>query len=314
MILFLQPAKRQAGEIGQPSNGHFIVRHQRRRLRRPSLRHRRAAAELMAAQTLESDLDLAYRLQLEEVIASSLVLSSADSSPSSSHPPPPPIVPLNDESLSFPMLQSAELSAFEQEFRDRTLIEAETRRVMGDFNRRIHDQKVAREILIIPEDEWGDNFKKPYGEGGSSSSDIVFRMYFKGLVSEERVKGEKSVLSGIGVAICDPRDNLIFEVRKPLFGNERSRHGAEARALIEGLNAALALDLKRITFFCDYYPLYQFVCTASIFHCRKLRSHDFRLLCGLSGCFNFDVVPFIDPREHHMLKKLCRDCWHCYLL
>lgn len=220
--------------------------------------------ELMAAQTLESDLDLAYRLQLEEAIAASLVHSSEASS-SSPHPPPhPPITPQSDDTVSFPMIQSAELSAFEQEIRDRTLIEKEARRAMEDLNRRIHDQKLAREILIIPEDEWeewGDSFEKPYGEGSSSSSDVVFRMYFKGLVSEERVKGERSVLSGIGVAICDPRDNLIFEVTKPLLGNGGSRHGAEARALIEGLNAALALDLKRITFFCDYYPLYQFVST-----------------------------------------------------
>ncbi|PKI62571.1 uncharacterized protein LOC116201050 [Punica granatum] len=227
--------------------------------------------ELMAAQTLESDLDLAFRLQLEEAVAASVVLSSAASSSSSSSssssppPPPPPIAPETDVSVSFPSLQSAELSAFEQEIKDRALIETETRRIKEELKRRIHDQNVAREILIIPEDEWeewGDSFEKPYGEGSSSgavASDVVFRMYFKGLVSEERVKGKATVLSGIGVAICDPRDNLIFEVRKPLFGNGRSRHGAEARALIEGLNAALALDLKRITLFCDYHPLYKFV-------------------------------------------------------
>ncbi|KAF3454162.1 hypothetical protein FNV43_RR04609 [Rhamnella rubrinervis] len=60
---------------------------------------------------------------------------------------------------------------------------------------------------------------------------------------------------GIGVAICDPRDNLIFEVRKPLIANGQSKTGAEAKALIEGLNAALALELKRIVFTAITIPL-----------------------------------------------------------
>ncbi|KAK4765294.1 hypothetical protein SAY86_026384 [Trapa natans] len=219
----------------------------------------------MAALNLESDFDLAYRLQLEEAISASRVVSSTASSSSSTHfnPHLPAIDPQNSDSVSFPMFHSDELSAFEQEIMDQTLIESEKRRATEDLSRRLHDQKVAREILIIPDDEWeeyGEEFGRPYGEGSSSSNfDTVFRMYFKGLVTEECVMGEKSVLSGIGVAICDPRNNLIFEVRKPLFGNGRSRQAAEAKALLEGLNAALALDLKRISFFCDYYPLYQFV-------------------------------------------------------
>ncbi|CAL9022565.1 unnamed protein product, partial [Prunus brigantina] len=69
---------------------------------------------------------------------------------------------------------------------------------------------------------------------------------FKGLVSEEMVGNER----------CDSRDNLVFEVWKPLIGNGMSKNGALLKALIEGLNAALALDLKRITFFCENFPIF----------------------------------------------------------
>lgn len=118
----------------------------------------------------------------------------------------------------------------------------------------------------MPEDEWeeeGENFENPFGEGSSKNSVVneVFRVYFKGLVSEELARNSSSKVkfAGIGVAICDSRDQLIFEVKKPVIGGEMSRRDVEFKALIEGLNAAIALDLKRIVFYCDYFPLYQFV-------------------------------------------------------
>ncbi|KAF5930942.1 hypothetical protein HYC85_031815 [Camellia sinensis] len=175
-----------------------------------------AAAQLrhlMAAQAFDSDLDLAFHLQIQEAITASLSLTSSSPPP----PPPPPPPPQTDEL------------------------------------EKTHSDRLAPEIS--------------FGEGSSSKGgvkakpDEVFRVYFKGLVSKERVgdSEEEVALAGIGVAICDSRDGLIFEMKKPLLGNGRSRHGAEVKALIEGLNAAIALDLKRVVFYCDYYPLYQFV-------------------------------------------------------
>ncbi|CAI0548587.1 unnamed protein product [Linum tenue] len=229
--------------------------------------------ELMAAESLDSDLDFAYSLQLQEAINASLSLVP---STSSSPPPLPATAVLFPETIgvtsstSAPKLQSDEIARLQQEINDRRQSEFEMKRMREDLNRRIHDQEVAQEILSIPEDDWfdwGDEFERPFGEGSSKTTAVtgnrlggggIFRLYFKGLVSEERVNGQTVVLAGIGVAICDPLENLVFEVRKPLIG-ERSRGAAEIKALIEGLNAALALDLKRIVVFYDYYPLYQFV-------------------------------------------------------
>lgn len=222
----------------------------------------------MAADSFESDLDLAFRLQLQEALAASLALqpSSSAAAPNSR---------LNDDAPRFAFAQSEELSRLERELRDREQRAIAMRREREDLDRRIHDQRVAREILTIPDDDWcdwGENFAEPFGEGSSEGAividdeddededeDCVCGLYFKGLVREKIVGANKSVLSGIGIAICDPRDNLIFEVRKPLFGNGLNKTSAEAKALIEGLNAALALDLKRITLYCDNYTFFQFI-------------------------------------------------------
>jgi ribonuclease HI len=101
----------------------------------------------------------------------------------------------------------------------------------------------------------------------SSSTALVdtecFRLYSKGLVSEERIRDMKVTVAGAGVAICDPRDSLILEVRKNLEafvdGQVVTNEVAELEALIEGLNKALGLNLKRLTFFCDDYVLYRYV-------------------------------------------------------
>lgn len=141
--------------------------------------------------------------------------------------------------------------------------------IKSETKKFIHDQKLAHEILHMPDDQWkviGDNFRRPYGEGSSSSSKTddseVFRVYFK---------GNKTVtLAGIGVAICDSKDGLLFEMRKLLELNKDdriSRASVEVKALIEALRFAIALDVKRIVFYCDYHTLYQHVSRFLLLKC-----------------------------------------------
>ncbi|XP_050876519.1 E3 ubiquitin-protein ligase RSL1-like, partial [Lathyrus oleraceus] len=85
------------------------------------------------------------------------------------------------------------------------------------------------------------------------------RVYFKGLVSEETMRGEKVLLAGIGVAVCDLTNNLIFEVSKSVVGNGTSKITVELKALIQASNAVIALDLTRVSYYGDYYPLFQFL-------------------------------------------------------
>ncbi|XP_028193089.1 uncharacterized protein LOC114378642 isoform X2 [Glycine soja] len=219
--------------------------------------------QLAAAEAMESNLDFAFRLQLQEALAASLASQPSSSSAAAIEQP---VVVVDDDDVNATTLQRQELARLDREMKDREHSEAETQKMREELCRRIHDEKVAREISAIPEkdwEQWGDNFEKPFGEGSSSSlgsrEEGVVRVYFKGLVSEENVRGQNVVLSGIGVAICDLSDNLIFEVSKSLVGNDTSKVAAEIKALIEAFNAAIALDLKRVVYCCDYYPLFQFV-------------------------------------------------------
>ncbi|KAI3822473.1 hypothetical protein L1987_10063 [Smallanthus sonchifolius] len=154
----------------------------------------------MAAGAVETDLELAYRLQLEEAMAASLGFQPSSSNSSLQSPQPSPHIPIHDD------VKLAD--KFETVVKDRMIIETETKKLQVDLNRRIHDQKLAREVLQTPEEQMqvvGDN-----GEG-SSKSEEVFRVYFKGLLSEERVHGDKTVtMAGIGVAICDSTDEMFL--------------------------------------------------------------------------------------------------------
>ncbi|KAL7201912.1 hypothetical protein ACSBR1_033579 [Camellia fascicularis] len=222
--------------------------------------------ELLTAMAVESDLDLAFQLQMQEAINSSL---GPQPSSSSSTLPQFHIHDVSDP--SFASLISEEIARFEQEHGDRDHAEAEMMKMHDDLHRRIHDQAFARDMSRISEEEWmktGDHFVRPYGEGSSSYSESsarvsnveAFRLYSKGLVREERVGGVKKMSAGIGIAICDLGDYPIFELRKPLLGcDEMSHQVAEVKALIEGLNAAISLGIKRISIFCDNPLVYQYV-------------------------------------------------------
>ncbi|CAA0823169.1 zinc finger (C3HC4-type RING finger) family protein [Striga hermonthica] len=218
--------------------------------------------ELISAQALDSDLDFAFNLQLQEAITASLSI----------HEQPPDTTPAADAPNTTPKedggdvprfsdLLSEEVLRLEQQLGDFAMSEAEFERVKDDLRRRIHDRQVAVEISKMPDEEWedwGDEFERPFGEGTSKGDEEeveVFRIYFKGLVEKQGTP-----VGGIGVAICNSSDELLFELRKPLVGSgASSRQCAEAQALVEALSAALDLGLETVIFYCDYYPIYRFV-------------------------------------------------------
>ncbi|KAL0460239.1 UNVERIFIED_CONTAM: hypothetical protein Slati_0651100 [Sesamum latifolium] len=134
------------------------------------------------------------------------------------------------------------------------LSEAEVERVRLDLSRQVHDRAFARQVAAVPEAEWRtteNNLKRPRG-GGSS---YRFRVYVKGLVDKPGMAG------GMGVAICDQDDGLVFEVSKGLNAKEHEGNAelAEVKALIEGLHIAVAVDLKKIKIVSDNPLLYQYV-------------------------------------------------------
>ncbi|KAK1587731.1 hypothetical protein Q3G72_016241 [Acer saccharum] len=182
-------------------------------------------AELTAAQSLESDLDFACRLQFEEAISASIANLPSSSKPSSSQRRQQQ--PTQNDTVVTTLKIELELADSDQ-------AKLEMPKTREELNHLIHDQMFAKELSGIPNDEW---------------------LYFKGLVSQESVNGKTVEFSGIDVAICGPTDNVIFELKKPLIGDRMNKNAVEIKALIEGLNAALSLELKRVQFLTDYFPL-----------------------------------------------------------
>ncbi|PIN02492.1 putative E3 ubiquitin ligase [Handroanthus impetiginosus] len=202
---------------------------------------------------MEEDSDIAFKLQVEEALSASL-LEDSISSPDSSCVPYDAVFGAALSNL----LQNDHLYKYEQELLDQYKAEVETKLSRLDLSRQIHDRAFACEIANVPEAEWsktGDYLNRPFGEGSSSSDGqgLGFRVYVKGLV--------EGLVGGIGVAICDGNDGLVFELGKGLSGKEHQVNGdlVELKALIEGLDLALLLDLKRVTIVTDNSLIYQYI-------------------------------------------------------
>lgn len=241
--------------------------------------------KLMAAAAAESDLEFAFRLQMEEAMTASLALHPSHR-PSSSRPSSstaaaatsssalPPIIAASaggkvdddddNEGLAQVMrLQALELERFHLERKDSDRCQEELRRIADDLRRCAHDERFAREILEMPEDEWeeyGDEFERPI-EAARIVDEPTFRLYFKGMASRVLVKDAWVHLAAIGVAVCDHKDNPVLKIQKPVPVSAAGtcREVLEAKALVEGLNAVISLGIKRLRVFCDYRTLYNHV-------------------------------------------------------
>ncbi|KAJ0987685.1 hypothetical protein J5N97_006041 [Dioscorea zingiberensis] len=257
--------------------------------------------ELLAAMDVESDLEFAYHLQLEEAMAASLSIQ-----PSTSRNPKPPPSSDDDELYRAIALQTLELDRCEQEKKDTELCHAEMSRVKDDLRRCTHDKQVALEIEEMPDDEWddyGNYYERPIEEG--MQEEQPFRLYFKGMASQDIVRGVPVQHAAIGVAVCDPRDELVFKIQKPLSSGT-CREMLEAKALIEGLNAVISLGIKRVNVFSDYKVLHNHVLGKWIVKQRKVANLINQILLlqrKLKSC-----EMFLLPRCHvRFVFQLVRD-------
>ncbi|KAI7737680.1 hypothetical protein M8C21_027849 [Ambrosia artemisiifolia] len=226
--------------------------------------------ELSSAITADSDLDFAFQLQMQEAINLSSTLQPSSSSSSSHQPPPLLLTEVTESPSGVAHLLAEQIDTFSQHRLDRKLVESETRSMQENLNRLIHDQVFARQMANIPEHEWkqtGDWFEKPYGLSPESNEE-VFRVYCKGLVSEEMVgRCGRMLFGGVGVAVCDSVDCLVFELGKTVVvdGGDGGGDGGdgggdvEVKALIEGLSAAVSVGVKRVRVFCDSNLVYQYL-------------------------------------------------------
>ncbi|KAK9992098.1 hypothetical protein SO802_027083 [Lithocarpus litseifolius] len=173
------------------------------------------------------------------------------------------------------------MNRFVQELEDREQSEAEMRKLKEDLNSK----------------------SSPLSSSSSSKALVdseCFRLYFKVVVSEERVRGIMVNVAGARVAICDPQGNLILEARKNVEamvnGVVVSGEVAELQALIEALSKALALDLKSVTFFGDDYNCFSELHfgMALNFSCNSTSFPQHQVRVNLKSSKNLDNVENLD--------------------
>ncbi|GER34844.1 RING/U-box superfamily protein, partial [Striga asiatica] len=212
-------------------------------------------AKNQTSSMADDDSELAFNLQVEEALTASILDGDAAPSPKSAS--------VSYDAVFGPalsgLLQDDHLYAYEEELLGQYEAEAAVKRLRVDLSRQIHDRALACEIANAPEAEWrktGNHLNRPYREGSSSSGNgkgFNFKVYVKGLVG--------ATVGGVGVAICDADDSLVFELSKGVRGSERqvNQEFVEFKALIEGLDVAVLLDLKRICVVTDCRMLYQYI-------------------------------------------------------
>ncbi|XP_010456177.1 PREDICTED: uncharacterized protein LOC104737650 [Camelina sativa] len=161
--------------------------------------------------------------------------------------------------------------------------------------------------LPSPGESAGEGSSTVHAAAGRFDGNVRYRLYFKGLVNEENGKGKMTdVLAGFGVAICDLRDNLLFEMKGPLIGHGVSRQGAELKALIRGLTEALKLGIKRIVFCCDSYPIFQFARGKYVAKQKKI-SLLLNDLQGIMQQFSSSQPVLVDGNDVKFAYKLARE-------
>ena len=93
---------------------------------------------------------------------------------------------------------------------------------------------------------------------GIATGRLVFNM--KLINKTAKVPGSFSVFADVGVAICDFENNLILDTRKRL---EEAKHMndemTEIETVVQGLNATLSLNLKRVIVSVDDFSDYQYL-------------------------------------------------------
>jgi hypothetical protein len=237
-----------------------------------ALREQTALASAAAASV--SDLDFAYQLQLAEAIQASLridaasskgkapIASSSSSSQPATAPAPAPAPPQPSDASIALAVHAADLARAEEDHRLAEACRAYHARAAAAASVAAHDALFARELAQVPEERWahdGDNIERPLD---STTKPVLFRVLFKGMTSKEVVppRDRDPGLAVLAVALCDSRGKVVLRIQKPVEGYAGGRMMLEAMALLEGLQAALALGIQGITIVTDYRALHNHVC------------------------------------------------------
>ncbi|XP_002878925.2 E3 ubiquitin-protein ligase arih1 [Arabidopsis lyrata subsp. lyrata] len=83
----------------------------------------------------------------------------------------------------------------------------------------------------------------------------LYRLYFKGLVTEEKAM----LFAAFGVAICGDKEDLLFDMKGPIHDPAITLLEAELIALKCGLSQAVGLGINHISICCDHNQIFELV-------------------------------------------------------
>jgi len=232
---------------------------------------REQVALASSAAVSARDLDHAFQLQVDAIQASLRVHTSISfpNAASSSWTQAAATLPEPSSDVAYALeLQATELALAEQDRRDALACRAAHSQAAASVRIAAHDALFARELAAIPEDRWahdGDYFERPL-ELASSLSSPLFSVFFKGMASSEAVgpRDRDPGLAVLAVALCGPQGNVVLRIQKPVeevFAGDGEV--LEVMALLEGLQAALELDIRSVKILTDHKTLHNHVCHVS---------------------------------------------------
>lgn len=100
---------------------------------------------------------------------------------------------------------------------------------------------------------------KHAGKPTQAKPNGLYKLYFKGMVSEE----DPLAVAGLGIAICGEKDDVLFQMKTPIFGSYVTELEAELRALkrarsdrSRGLGDKSYLNLLRLSTYLQISKFY----------------------------------------------------------
>ncbi|GAB2215138.1 hypothetical protein Drorol1_Dr00019515 [Drosera rotundifolia] len=210
--------------------------------------------ELAAHHHVQSDLDFAFQLQLQEALTASLSSTAAAASSAVDVSVPTP---------SVADFLDAEIERIRREHSDQEFSRSLQAQTLAELGARFHDRSFAEEMDLIPDPEWestGNWFEKPLELEEGNNVGPVYRVCCKGMVGGGGGGGEGRVVASAAIVVVGERGEVEFEVAKPVAVEEEEvrEEVVEVLAVLEGLDLALSLGLKKVTFGCEKL-VYQWV-------------------------------------------------------
>ncbi|XP_020875616.1 probable E3 ubiquitin-protein ligase rbrA, partial [Arabidopsis lyrata subsp. lyrata] len=124
--------------------------------------------------------------------------------------------------------------------------------------RRIND--VVTEDIPNLKGERGSKVVESTFQTTKCADNIVYKLYFKGLVSDETSSDKEMIVKvGFRVAIYDETDNLFHGINKSLNDAVINRKEADILALITGLDESIHCGIKNVVICCDDCQIYQII-------------------------------------------------------